>query len=289
MDLDPGQLASCSRGRPLLFPDGRLPSRRWRPVAGIILAGVVASTVGSAMAIWPIRDSAIALSLNASDAPGLGGTLASIGQIIGFVVGPFAAVAALVVRYRRSRGMVRQQLRWFTAAAAFTAVSLIGDQVLSSVWPNAAGLASVPALVFLPVALAIAILRYRLYEIDRIVSRTISWAILTGLLVAVFAAAVVLLQAVLAPFTQENTLAVAASTLIAFAMFQPLRRRVQRAVDRRFDRARYDGQRTMDAFAERLRAETDMGVVLGDLSGTTGATVAPIALGVWIRPPRTRP
>jgi hypothetical protein len=111
----------------------------------------------------------------------------------------------------------------------------------------------------------------------------------TGVLLAVFAAGVVLLQAVLAPSTNENTLAVAVSTLVAFALLQPLRRRVQRAVDRRFDRAWYDGQRTVDAFAERLREETDMGALRGDLSGTTGSTVAPIALWVWIRPPRTHP
>ena len=111
----------------------------------------------------------------------------------------------------------------------------------------------------MPIVIGIAILRYRLYEIDRIISRTIGWAIVTGLLVAVFAGLVVALQAVLAPVTKENTLAVAASTLVAFALFQPLRRRVQRAVDRRFDRARYDGQRTVGAFAERLRNEVDLG------------------------------
>ena len=276
---------------PLLFPDGQLPSRRWRAVAGLIVFGVVAATVGTMVVVWPLRDSTIVLdrSFQAPDAPGLGGALASIGTAVGFLVAPFAAVGALVVRYRRSRGVARQQLRWFTAAAAFTAVGIVADQVLSSVWPSSAGLASAPGLAFLPIALAIAILRYRLYELDRIVSRTLGWAIVTGLLVAVFAAGVVLLQAVLAPFTQENTIAVAGSTLLAFALFQPLRRRVQRAVNRRFDRAAYDGQRTVDAFAERLRSETDMGAVLGDLSGTTGATVAPIALAVWIRRPRTRP
>jgi hypothetical protein len=113
---------------PLLFPDGRLPSRRWRPVAGIILAGVIASTAGSAIAVWPIRDSAMVVSGS-----------------------------------------------WFTAAAAFAAVSLIADQVTSTIWPGSAGLAGAPALAFLPVALAIAVLRYRLYEIDRLVSRTVGW------------------------------------------------------------------------------------------------------------------
>ena len=120
-------------------------------------------------------------------------------------------------------------------------------------------IAGITSLSLIPVAIGVAILRYRLYEIDRIISRTIGWAIVSGLLVAAFAGLVVLLQAALAPVTKESTLAVAASTLVAFAMFQPLRRRVQRAVDRRFDRARYDGQRLADAFGLRLQQEVDAG------------------------------
>jgi hypothetical protein len=269
---------------PLLFPDGRLPSRRWRAVAGIILAGVIAATVGHALVVWPIRESAVVLdrSFDASTMPGIGGTLASIGDTIGFLLAPFVAVTALVVRYRRSRGMARQQLRWFTAAAAFTAVGIVADQVVSSIWPATAGLASAPALAFLPITLAIAILRYRLYELDRIVSRTVGWTIVTAVLVAVFACGVALLQAVLAPFTQENTLAVAASTLVAFALFQPLRRRVQRAVDRRFDRARYDAQRLGDAFAERLRNDVDLGSLRASLATTADQAVRPASSTVWL-------
>lgn len=131
--------------------------------------------------------------------------------------------------------------------------------------------------------MGVAILRYRLYEIDRLISRTIGWAIVTGLLVAVFAGAVVGLQALLAGFTQGQTLAVAASTLVAFALFQPVRRQVQRAVDRRFDRARYDAERTAGAFADRLRDETDIETVTADLTATTRAALAPAGLGIWIR------
>ena len=113
-------------------------------------------------------------------------------------------------------------------------------------------------ILAMPITIGIAILRYRLYEIDRLISRTIGWALVTGILVAVFALLVVALQAALTPVTDESTLAVAASTLVAFALFQPLRRRVQRAVDRRFDRARYDGQRTTAVFADRVRNEVDL-------------------------------
>ena len=119
-----------------------------------------------------------------------------------------------------------------------------------------------------PIASGTAVLGYRLFEIDRIISRTIGWAMVSGILVAAFAATVVGLQALLAGFTQGQTLAIAASTLVAFALFQPLRRRVQTAVDRRFDRARYDAQRTVDAFAQRLRDETNMEKVTSDLSRT---------------------
>jgi hypothetical protein len=132
------------------------------------------------------------------------------------------------------------------------------------------------------VPIGIAILRYRLYEIDRLVSRTIGWAIVTALLVAVFAGMVVGLQAVL-PVTSGDTLVVAVSTLVAFALFQPLRRRVQRAVDRRFDRARYDGERTASSFAERLRSEVDLGNLRADLLATATGAVRPGDASIWLR------
>jgi hypothetical protein len=138
----------------------------------------------------------------------------------------------------------------------------------------------------IPAATTLAILRYRLFDIDRVVSRTIAWAIVTGILVLVFAGGVVAIQAALAGFTQGQTLAVAASTLIAFALLQPLGRRVQRAVDRRFDRARYDAQRTADAFAARLRSEVDLGSLRGALLATTDGAVHPEAAAVWLRTTR---
>jgi hypothetical protein len=139
--------------------------------------------------------------------------------------------------------------------------------------------------VLVPVAIGIAILRYRLYEIDRLVSRTIGWAIVTGLLIAVFAGLVVGLGAIL-PVGSENTLVVAVATLVAFALFQPLRRRVQRVVDRRFDRAGYDGERTAAAFAERLRSEVDLGSLRSDLLATAAGAVRPGDASIWLRSDR---
>jgi DNA integrity scanning protein DisA with diadenylate cyclase activity len=140
------------------------------------------------------------------------------------------------------------------------------------------------AFALLPIAVGVAVLRYHLYDIDRLISRTIAWALVTGVLAAVFVSVVLVLQALLAGFTQGETLAVAASTLVAFALFQPLRRRVQVVVDRRFDRARYDGQRTVDAFAERLRDEVEFAEIHEDIHQTVHSTMRPEHVGIWLRP-----
>jgi len=139
------------------------------------------------------------------------------------------------------------------------------------------------ALLALPLAIGVAILRYRLYDIDRIISRTLSWTTVTVVLLVVFAGLVVGLQALLIDVTQGQTLAVAASTLAAFALFQPVRRRVQRAVDRRFDRARYDSELTAAAFAERLRTEVDLDAVASDLTGSIERTLRPTTLELWLK------
>ena len=179
-------------------------------------------------------------------------------------------------------------MRWFIAAIAIMACGVVLDQLASEVWPRSQGLLSAPGIALVPVALAVAVLRYRLYEIDRVISRTLGWAIVTALLAGVLVGGIVILQAVLAPFTNENTIAVAASTLVAAALFQPLRRRVQRAVDRRFDRARYDGQGTVDAFAEHLRSDVDLGSLRSSLAATADNAVRPTSAAVWLSTRATR-
>ena len=138
----------------------------------------------------------------------------------------------------------------------------------------------------MPVSIWIAVTRYRLYEIDRLISRGLSWAVLSGLLLAVYAGAILLLQTVLGDVIRGQTVAVAGSTLLAAALFQPLRRRVQTAVDHRFNRARYDAERTTTDFAERLRDEVDLATVSGDIVGRRGHRPPPEHVGVWIRPAR---
>ena len=196
-------------------------------------------------------------------------------------------LVAMLARARHATGLVRLQYRWLIAAlilivisTAVWAVATIGRGM------DAFGVAFIPVLLgyaAVPAAIAVAVLRYRLYEIDRIISRTLSWATVTAVLVVVFAGLVVGLQALLTDVTQGQTLAVAASTLAAFALFQPVRRRVQRGVDRRFDRARYDSELTAAAFAERLRTVVDLETVAGDLTRSVDRALRPSALGLWLK------
>ena len=198
-----------------------------------------------------------------------------------------AAVVDLVIRFRRSTGLLRVQMRWLVASLCAILASLIVGLGVTVVFggPDIAWLPAIVAYPTLPLAVYIAVSRYRLYEIDRIVSRTVSWAVITGLLLVVFAAGVISLQAILSGITQGQTLAVAASTVLAFSLFQPVRRRVQRLVDRRFDRARYDAERTTGSFAERLRDEVELAVVEDELVRAVGRTLRPTGIAVWLREP----
>ena len=184
-------------------------------------------------------------------------------------------------------------MKWVAAAAALVALAMLtyGLSAGPSQYSEAGDFSVGLALALFPVAIGIAILRYRLYEIDRLISRTISWALTTGAIAALFAGVVIGLQGILGPVTGGNTLAVAGSTLVAATVFQPLRRRVQGAVDRRFNRARYDAQRTADGFAERLRNSVDLETLRLALSATADGSVHPSSSSVWLRnvtgPPQT--
>jgi len=269
-----GLLATLSL---LLYPDGHLPSRRWRPIAWASVVMVFLLVVPVAVIGWPQRS--VDLLQNSDGGPGQ-----SVGFAM-FAVLAVASVVSLVIRFRRSSGQERLQLRWFT----WTAIPFIAFVIVITVLSPLLALPPIVLLclaVFvmplLPVSIGIAILRYRLYEIDRIVSRTISWAIVTAMLAVVLLVGIAAIQAVLAPFTNENTLAVAGSTLVAFALFQPLRRRVQASVDRRFDRARYDGEKTVQAFAEQVRNDVDLASLRASLAAAAGDAVRPTSSSVWL-------
>jgi hypothetical protein len=264
---------------PMLFPNGRLRSRRWRPVAALVTLATTLTMTGMMFVDQPVLPGLP----NPFGIPGAEAVLELASQVgaASTLLSLPLVVASVVVRFRRGSGVEREQVKWFAIGFLVPAILLLAALALQAVellWVGA-----VASLGAIPITIGIAILRYHLYEIDRIISRTIGWALVTGMLVVVFAAFVVTLQAVLAPVTKENTLAVAASTLIAFALFQPLRRRVQRAVDRRFDRARYDGERIVAAFAGRLRDQVDLGSLEEEMARVAHEAVRPSGTAVWLR------
>ena len=267
---------------PLIFPDGRLLSRRWRLLVAVAVSALVAVALASILA--PGRLSAIAMD-NPFAVPGLEPLTVALDQYANWtsILGFGGAVLAVAIRYRRGGSVERHQLKWLIGVASVAAVAFpVAFTVPSPAVADTALLVGFAALFALPIAIAVAILRYRLYEIDRIISRTIAWAVISGVLLGAFVVLVVGLQAVLVGFTGGETLAVAMSTLGACALFQPVRARVQRAVDRRFDRARYDAQRTAHAFAERLRDDVDLDALATDLRETAIGSIRPVSAGIWL-------
>jgi hypothetical protein len=277
----------------LLFPDGRLPSPRWRPVLWGYLA---------VAACWPVSVYAVAISavaagdvhilpggdLKAVDNPaGSSAWLGSVEAVILPVLAVFwlVFVARQVLSWRRADGERRQQLKWLMSGAAVcvaaTTFIAVGGTLDPSASPAFQAMFNVVAVGIgaLPVSIGVAILKYRLYDIDRIISRTLAYAIVTGLLVGVYAGLVLLATRVM---SLHSTVAVAAATLAAAALFNPLRRRVQRAVDRRFNRARYDADLTVAAFAARLKDAVDLDAVRDDLAGAVEKALEPAHISVWM-------
>lgn len=263
----------------LLFPDGKLPSRRWRPVAWAAAVGIPAFVVSTA--IGPDLGGDPEQGANPYHVDVLSPVFSLLSALM--IVALFGSVAALVVRFRRSRGVERQQMKWVALAGVTALLLIVAVSVLSTTVGLPAGVANAVVLVaitLIPVSLALAILRYRLYEIDRLISRTVSYTVVVGALVAVYAGGVLIIGTLL---PRQNEVAVASSTLAVAALFSPLRRVVQARVDRRFNRARYDAARVIDDFAVRLRDEVDLHALTTDLLGVVAATVQPSAAMVWLR------
>jgi hypothetical protein len=211
-----------------------------------------------------------------------GKTLAGIAFPIG-VAAALAAIASLVVRYRRSHGIERQQLKWVTAAGSVLVLSfVVGGVLTDSVSEQAGWAALVVGLSTVAAAVAVALLRYRLYDIDAVINRALVYAVLTAILGASYLAGVLLLQFVLSP---SSDLSVAASTLAVAALFRPARAQIQQAVDRRFYRRRYDAARTLERFGGRLRDEVDLDSLGGELRGVVAETMQPAHLSLWLREP----
>lgn len=266
----------------LLFPDGHLPSRRWRPMAWLAGATLATFVVGSAVQPGPMPGYGDVPNPVGIEAARLLGVLAPLSQLCLPVV-VVGSAASILVRFRRARGLERQQLKWLTYAVTLATVALL---LTSRQWAGWA-LAEIVTLVavgFIPVAIGIAILRYRLYDIDRLISRTLVYGLLTALLAGVYATGVFVVGRLLDPATGDSSLAVAASTLAVAALFQPLRRRIQRLVDRRFNRSRYDAARTVEAFSDRLRDEIDLDSLSAELLAVVDQTMQPAQASLWLRP-----
>jgi hypothetical protein len=260
----------------LLFPTGQLPSRRWRPVAWAAGAGVAGWTLGCAFAPTLITTSKTRNPVGTTGPAGHIFKLMAFGGAGLMAVTGLAAAASLAVRYRRAETAERAQLKWLVSAAAVIVVAeLVSAPIKSTNLQNAI---SSGALVLVPLAIGVAVLRYRLYDIDRIISRTLAYAIVTGLLIGIYAGLVLLATEVL---QIHSAVAVAAATLIAAALFNPVRRRVQHRVDRRFNRARYDADETVAAFAARLKEAVDLDSVRADLAGVVQTALEPAHVWVW--------
>jgi len=266
----------------LLVPDGRLRSRRWRPVAAAAVAGGALALVGSSLAPARLEDLPIVNPFGlAGPAGDVASTLGTFGLLL-WLATLVAALLCVVLRFRAARGVERQQLRWVAAGAAAAVAGLMGGAAA----PQDTLLASVlyASVLCVPVAVAVAVLRYRLWDLDRLVSRTVTYAVVTALLVLPYLAIVAAIPRLA---EGSGSLAVAAATLAVAALFQPLRRRVQDLVDRRFNRRRYDAARTLDAFAARLRDQVDLDALEGELLAVVDQTMQPARSTLWLRPPAT--
>ena len=268
----------------LLLPNGRLRSPRWRLVAVTAIAGTAITVVGWSLAPDPMTQT---LQPVAKPFPlhGTAGAVADTIHWIGwgmlFACIPAAAVC-VVLRFRTSRGTERQQLRWVAAGAVAAAAAplLLLPLGFTGLVPD--DVFAIPLLLSVPLAIAVAVLRYRLWDLDRLVSRTVTYAAVTALLVVPY---LLILPAATRLAGGSGSLAVAAATLAAAALFQPVRRRVQGLVDRRFNRRRYDAARTVQQFAARLRDQVDLDALGADLLAVVDQTMQPTQGWLWLRPP----
>jgi hypothetical protein len=277
----------------LLFPDGRLPSRRWRPVAVFVVIVSVVAMLSTAM-------SPGTLGINSTpprDNPlGIGGSVGAAVGVVGFacyltlagVV--LAAAGSLATRFRRATGDLRQQLKWIACGAALLGFAAIGSVPLSSVSNIAGALLWVVAATFTVTGVGVAVMRYRLYQIDVIIQKTLVYTTLVGSLALAYLAGIYMIDNLLQTLTgQSSALAVTLSTLAVAAAFRPLQRRIQRAVDHRFYRRKYDAAETLDAFAGRLRDQIELDALSGSVLAVVTATLQPTYASLWLLPTKPHP
>lgn len=272
----------------LLFPSGTLPARRHRVAAALVWTLLLLTVVAEALQPGPVEGDGP--PMNPLGVTALGGPLDAALELLQTLFGvvAVAVLVDLVYRFWRSRGVQRQQFRWMALAAAAFPLLFMLAMVVEAEITGEEGFDPVVVVFFvcgngLAAAIGIAVTRYGLYEINRVVSRTVAYVLLTGVLVGLYLLAVTTLTALTAPVTGDSPLAVAAATLIAAAAFRPTRRRIQSAVDRRFNRARYDAARTVESYRSRLRDEVNINALADDLLETVAASMQPVAVTIWLR------
>ena len=269
----------------LLFPSGALPSPRWRPIALIAIVGTCCLAVVLALNPGPLSDAPFKSVDNPFGVDAIDRSVELVSPALWLVTLGCCVVAAvsLVLRFRRSSGVERVQLKWIAYAGALFVPLFIGTGAAPHRVVTLVQLAALIAVAMLPVATGIAILRYRLYEIDRLISRTLVYGSLTVLLGAAYAGFVLAGQALFSSFAGGSNLAIAVSTLVVAALFLPIRARVQAVVDSRFYRRRYDTQRTLEAFGARLREQIQLETLTGELRGVVVETMQPAHVSLWLR------
>jgi hypothetical protein len=281
----------------LLFPDGRLPSRRWRPLAW--LSGAVILLLSLGIMLAPGRLDNLAGVRNPTGIERAEWLVAGAYALLPLLpLCMLASALSLVLRYRRSGGEERQQIKWIAFAASVVvvlyAIAMIASFAFpeeswttagSVWWLNLLTYAVLSSFTLVPIAVGIAVLKYRLYEIDILINRALVYGSLTATLVALYFGGIVVLQRLFVLLTgQQSTLAIVASTLLIAALFTPLRRRIQTFIDSRFYRRKYDARKTLEAFSARLREETDLEALRGDLVGVIAETMQPAHVSLWLRP-----
>ena len=279
----------------LLFPEGKLPSSRWRPVAWLCVAVAVSNVVLTTISPGHLSDlNNVSNPFGLQGYPWLANVVGAIGLLLPLCM--LASVLSLLVRYLRSGKEVREQIKWLAFAASVVALGVFLEVVAGTFFASdAAGIADLlgnlledaitMSFAGIPIAIGFAVLKYRLYDIDVIINRALVYGPLSAVLVLIYVGGVVGVQAVVRALTgQESTLAVVASTLAIAALFNPLRRRVQSLVDRRFYRRKYDATKTLAAFGSRLREETDLDSLRGDALAVVRETMQPAYASLWLRP-----
>jgi len=275
---------------PLLFPDGHPPSHRWRPVAWLGGLSVGLAVVSSTILLWPERGPAL---VTGDENPShVVHVLVDFMAVPMLFVAGLGAVISLLVRFRRARGDERQQIKWFASAATLSLVWILvfGQASLRGLPGAVVALSALLVIPSVPIATGIAILRYRLYDIDHIINRTLVYGSLTVMLTLIYFGGVATTQAIFGALTgqeEQPQLAVVVSTLAIAALFMPLRRRIQSFIDRRFYRRKYDARKTLEAFSAQLRDETDLDRLGDELMNAVQETMQPTHVSLWLRPDTT--